>query len=151
MQLVFQKQLNIVYLHCNGELLESLRDIRTILRASTENPTMYKDLVAGWPDYVGIVDASSHGLGGIVIEELSEIPPTVFCLKWPRDITKKMVSSDNLHGLLTNSDLKMAGLLLLCLCIEAIVCDIAHTHVALFSGNSPMISWVEKMTSKNCK
>jgi hypothetical protein len=78
---IIQKQPNVVYLHHNGELLEALRDIRTILHASVESPTMCRDLVAGWPDYVGIVDASSHGVGGIVIGELSGIPPTVFCLE----------------------------------------------------------------------
>jgi hypothetical protein len=131
--------------------LESLRDIRTILHASIESPTMCKDLVVGWPDYVGIIDASSHGVGGIVIGELSETPPTVFCLEWPRDITENLVSSDNPHGSLTDSDLEMAGLLLLWLCTKAIVCDIAHKHVALFSDNLPTISWVEKMASKKLR
>jgi hypothetical protein len=100
---------------------------------------------------VGIVNASSHGVGGIVIGELSEIPPTVFCLEWPKDIAANLVSSDNLQGSITNSDLEMAGLLLLWLCIEAIVRDVAHKHVALFSDNSPTISWVEKMASKKSR
>ncbi len=109
---------------------------------------MGKDLVAGWPDYVGIVDASSHGVRGIVIGELSEIPPTVFCLEWPREIKTQLISSDNPHGMLTSSDLEMAGLLLLWLCVEAIVCHIAHKHAALFS---PTISWVEKMASRKSR
>jgi hypothetical protein len=112
---------------------------------------MCKDLVAGWPDYVRIVDASSHGVGGIVIGELSEIPPTVFCLEWPREIKTKLILSDNPHGVLTSSDLEMAGLLLLWLCVEAIVCDIAHKHVALFSDNLPTISWVEKKASRKSR
>ncbi len=77
---IIHKWPNVVYLHHNGELLEALRDMRTILHALIKSPTMCRDLVAGWPDYVGIVDASSHGVGGIVIGELSGIPPTVFCL-----------------------------------------------------------------------
>jgi hypothetical protein len=128
--------------------LEAIKDIRTILRASIKSPTQCRDLVTGWPDYVGIVDASSHGVGGIVIRELSGILPTVFHLEWPKDIAANLVSSDNPQGSITNSDLEMAGLLLLWLCIEAIVQDIAHKHVALFSDNLPTISWVDKMASK---
>jgi hypothetical protein len=128
--------------------LEALKDIRTILRASIKSPTQCRDLVVGWPDYVGIVDASSHDVGGIVIGEHSGIPPTVFCLEWLKDIAANSVSSFNSQGSITNSDLEMAGLLLLWLCIEAIVRDIAHKHVALLSDNLPTISWVEKMASK---
>jgi hypothetical protein len=76
-------------------------------------PTLCKDLVAGWPEYIGIVDASSHGVGGVVLGELSGIPPTVFCLQWPQDITDSLVFFDNPKGSITNSDLEMAGLLLL--------------------------------------
>jgi hypothetical protein len=70
----------VVFLHRNGELLEAIRDIRTILWETIIQPTLCKDLVAGWPDYIGIVDASSHGVGGVVLGELSGLPLTVFRL-----------------------------------------------------------------------
>jgi hypothetical protein len=41
----------------------------------------------------------------------------------------------------------MAGLLFLWLCIEAIAPDLAHKQIALFSNNSPTVSWVNKMAS----
>jgi hypothetical protein len=78
-------------------------------------------------------------------------PANRFCLKWPKDIRDNLVSVDNPGESITNSDLKMAGLLLLWLCIEAVVLDIAHKHVALFSNNSPTVSWVEKMASKKSR
>jgi hypothetical protein len=62
---VIRKRPPIVYLHRNVPLLEAIRDIRTILQVSVKHPTKCKDLVAGWPDYIGIVDASSHGVGGL--------------------------------------------------------------------------------------
>jgi hypothetical protein len=70
-----------VYLHQNGPLLEAICDIRTILQASVKQPTKCKDLVAGWPDNIGIVDASSHGVGGVIVGELLPVPPTMFCLQ----------------------------------------------------------------------
>ena len=45
----------------------------------------------------------------------------------------------------------MAGLLFLWLCLEGMVPDIAHKHVALFSDNLPTVSWVEKMASRKSR
>ena len=45
----------------------------------------------------------------------------------------------------------MAGLLLLWLCLEGVAPDLAHKHIALFSDNSPTVSWVTKMASKKLK
>ncbi len=75
---ILQRRPTNVFLYRNGELLEAIKDIRTILRESIMRPTLCKDLVAGWPDYIGIVDASSHGVGGVVLGELLGIPPSVF-------------------------------------------------------------------------
>ena len=141
----------MVYLHKDGKLMESITDTRTILRVSTATPTQCKDLVADWPDYIGIVDASSHGIGGVVIGELLELPPTVFRLQWPPEITKDLVSFDNPNGKITNSDLEIAGLLLLWLCPEGIATDLAHKHIALFSDNSPSVSRVTKMASQKSR
>ena len=110
----------MVYLHKDGKLMESITDTRTSLRVSTATPTQCKDLVADWPDYIGIVNTSSHGIGGVVIGELLELPTTAFRLQWPPEITKDLVSFDNPNGKITNSDLEMAGLLLLWLCLEGI-------------------------------
>jgi hypothetical protein len=49
-----------------------------IMRASIATQTNCKDLVAGWPYYIGIVNASSHGVEGVVFMELSALPITVF-------------------------------------------------------------------------
>ena len=128
--------------------MEALQDICTILRASMISPTQCKDLDAAWPDYIGIVNASSHGVRGVIIGELLGLPPTVFRFQWPPEISAAIVSSTNPKGRITNSGLEMAGLLLLWLCMEGIASDLAHKHVALFSDNSPTVSWGTKMVSK---
>jgi hypothetical protein len=96
----------------------------------------------------GIVDASSHGVGGVVVGELSELPPAVFQLQWPPKITNALVTFENLQGKINNLDLEMAGLLLLWLCIEGIAQTLEHKHVALFIDNTPTIGWVERMVSQ---
>jgi hypothetical protein len=140
-----------VYLHRSGPLLEAIRDIRTILQATVKQPTKCKDLVAGWLDYIGIVDASSHGVGGVIVGELSPVPPTVFRLQWPANISADLISFENPRGQINNSNLEMAELLLLWLCLEGVMPDLAHKHVALFSDNSPTVSWVTKMASKKSR
>ena len=141
----------IIYLHQNGPLLEAITDIRTILREKINRPTLCRDLVASWPDYIGIVDASSHGVGGVVLGELSGIPPMVFRLQWPRDMTDALASFQNPRGSLSISDLEMAGILLLWLCLEGITQDIAHKHIAFFSDNSPTVSCVDRIASRKSR
>jgi hypothetical protein len=137
----------VIFLHRNGPLLEAITDIRTILRERISQPTLCRDLMAGWPDYIGIVDASSYGVGGVVLGELSGIPPTVFRLQWPQDITDNLVSIHNPRGQLSILDLGMAGILMLWLCLKGISQHLSHKHVALFSDNSPTITWVDQMAS----
>jgi hypothetical protein len=73
-----------------------------------------------WPDYVGIVDASSYGVGGVVNGELRECIPMVFRWEWPPDIKSSIRSDRNPTGRLTNPDLEMAGILLLWLVMEKV-------------------------------
>jgi hypothetical protein len=47
--------------------------------------------VAGWPDYIGIVDASGHGVGGVVFGELSACTPVVFRWEWSDNIKQEII------------------------------------------------------------
>ena len=105
--------------------------------------------MAGWPDFIGVVDASTHGVGGVIIGKLSECPTTVFRLQWPPDITKNVISDANTKGTITNSDLELAGLVLLWLIMELVCGPLAEKRIALFSDNSPTISWVQRMACRS--
>ena len=145
---VLAKHPSFVYLHTNENLRNAVADCRTFLRETASAPTKCRNLVTGWPDYVGITDASGHGLGGVIIGENCAATPTVFRLQWPQDITTSIVSDDNPNGTITNSDLEMAGLLMLWLVMEE-VCTVANAHVALFSDNSPTVHWVQRLAAKH--
>ena len=139
----------VVYLHRNKALQQAIADCRTMLRESTLAPTKCTELVMGWPDFVGVKDASGHGVGGVIIGEGRQCVPTVFRFEWPQDIKDDLVSKANPTGRITNSDLEMAGLLMLWLVMED-VCDIrSGSHVALFSDNQPTVHWVQRMAAKN--
>ena len=61
---------------------------------------------------MGIVDASSHGVGGVVFGEKSKCAPTVFRWQWPTEITRDVNLAENPGGRITNSDLEMVGIVM---------------------------------------
>ena len=138
-----------VFLHRNPMLVTALQECRTFLRESVSRPTKCTALVQSWPDYIGITDASSFGAGGVVIGENKAVAPTVFRVQWPTDVTNDIVSFTNPSGRITNSDIEMAGLLLLWLTIEGVCPDLVDAHVALFSDNSPTVSWVDRLATRS--
>jgi hypothetical protein len=62
---VLKVQPPYVYLHRKARVLNAIEGCRTLLRESTREPTRCCKLTCGWPDFIGIVDASSHGLEGL--------------------------------------------------------------------------------------
>ena len=149
MNAVLRVEPDMVYLHRNHPLLTAVTECRILLRESTLAPTQCKELVSAWPDYVGVKDASKHGVGGIIIGEGKACTPTVFRYEWPPDIKASLVSFDNPCGTITNSDLEMAGLLMLYLIMEVVCNLIIGAHVALFSDNQPTVSWVKRLAAKS--
>ena len=140
---LLRKRPEKVYLHRNAGLRQAIEGCRTMMRESMGTPTRCNQLVMGWPDVVGIVDASLEGAGGVVVGEAEKCVPTVFRLEWPDEVkalfrTKK----------LTNSDLEMAGLLLLFLVTERVGGLRQGSHVALFSDNTPTVGWAQRLASK---
>ncbi len=148
---VLRKRPPIVYLHRNKELLEAIQGARTLLRESTMRPVHCRELVTGWPDKIGVKDASGHGVGGVILGEREACTPTVFRYQWPEDIKADLVSEGNPTGRITNSDLEMAGLLMLWLVMEAVCGPMEKKRVALFSDNDPTVSWVKRMASRHSR
>ena len=70
-------------------------------------------------------------------------------LQWPPDITANVKSDSNPKGTLTNSDLELAGLVILWLMMEHTCGTLTEKRVAVFSNNSPTVSWVQRMASRS--
>ncbi len=140
-----------VFLNCNQWLLTALEGCRTLLRESTQEPTKCRELTCGWPDFVGIVDASGQDIGEVIFGELTACTPTVFQWQWSENLTAKIKTFCNPGGTISNSDLEMAGLLLLWLVMEGMCGTLKEKHVTLLSNNSPMVGWVERLALKRSK
>ncbi len=88
-------------------------------------------------DYIGVCDASSHGVGDVIFGKNEACLPTVFRWEWSQDVK-------DLYPLktITNSDLEMAGLLSLWLVMETVCDDLRKKSVAFFNSNFPSVGWV---------
>jgi hypothetical protein len=84
----------------------------------------------------------------VVFGKLSACMPTVFRWQWPDDICAQLITNENPKGTITNSNLEMAGLLLLWLTMEGVCGPLQEKRVAMFGDNSPSIGWVERLASK---
>ena len=135
----------------NQELVDALRDFRAIIKLIGSKPTHVRQLVAEVPGYIGFCDASGKGAGGVWFSgSNTDLPPIVWRVPWPPDITRDIISSSNPSGSITNSDLEMAGMLLHYLVLECI-CDLRHVHVAAWCDNTPTVSWTNKLNSSKSR
>ena len=75
---LLRKRPPFIFLHRNRPLRTALADARTLLRESTLAPTKCEELVSGWPDFVGVTDASKHGVGGYIVGDRGACTPTLF-------------------------------------------------------------------------
>ncbi len=128
----------MVYFHQNDPLWSVTSDCRTLLRELTLCPTQCHELVAGWADFVGVINASSHGINGIIIGELSACWPMVFRLQWPPDITANVHSDSNPKGKITNSDLELVGLVLLWLMMEHVCGLLTEKWLPYLATTAPL-------------
>ena len=127
-------------------LFYHLADWKFLIMAATKAPTKCRELVSmETPGYVGIVDSSKGGVGGVVFGHRKACRPHVFRFEWPPEV---QTAFDN--KIIDISDLEMGGLLILWLVMEGCIGadNLKHEHVCLLSDNSPAICWIERMASK---
>jgi hypothetical protein len=140
---ILQKKPSLVYLQWNPVLLAAIMGCRTLLWESSDSPTRCRKLVGGWPDYIDVCGASSHGVGGIVFGKNEACVPTVFWWEWCQDVKTLYLSKK-----ITNSNLKMAGLLHLWLVMESVCGNLREKRVTLFSNNMPTVGWVCRLATR---
>ena len=128
-------------------LKQALRDWATIIRTMSKRPTSVLELKPGDPHYIGYVDASTTGVGGVWLGGQDEIEPTVWRIQWPNTIQTKIIKV-NRKGTISNSDLEMAGMLLAWLVLEQITpTTLKHKNIGLFCDNSPSVAWAIRLNS----
>ena len=103
----------------NKGVHQALDDFRWLFNSIAERPTRIAELVPLLSSAEGHHDASGIGAGGIWFPSEHLVPrdgydnrPVWWRIKWPQYIIDRLVTSENPHGTISNSDLELAGGLL---------------------------------------
>jgi hypothetical protein len=135
----------------HSEVRHALLDFAVVIRDLASRPTHVNELVQQDLHYTGYCDASAFGAGGVWFGAGKHLPPMVWRVQWPTDITNAVVSTTNPKGHLTNSDLELAGVLLQEAVLEATLGPNAmqDAQTAIGCDNSPAVSWTTRMATRS--
>jgi hypothetical protein len=124
-----------------SEVRAALMDLRAMIKSIALRPTHVFELVERSPSFIGMVDASSTGVGGIWM--LPNWPPIVYRHQWPESIHRRYRAAE-----ITNSDLELAGVLVAWFVLESCV-PMRYATATLFSDNTPTVSWTQSLMSRS--
>lgn len=88
---------------------DALLDLRDLADDLQSRPTRIGEIADSLPVAYGTADASGLGMGGIWLSADPSFPPFVWRTSFPRNVSAHLVTTDNLTGTITNSDLELAG------------------------------------------
>jgi hypothetical protein len=150
MNKAMQGLLSFIGLGQHSDVRHALLDAGVLIAELARRPTHVSELVAHEFNYVGFCDASAFGAGGVWFSGNKHIPPTVWHVEFPPDITAEVVSDKNPNGKLTNSDLEMAGVLMHYLALEQIVPDLVlmRSQAVIGCDNTPAVAWTRHMATQ---
>jgi len=132
-----------IRLHPN--IKATLNDWSEMAHSMSTHPVPIAALIPKAPSYVGAVDASGEGCGGIWLAThfgcLQQ--PLVFRWPFPTSVSSLLVSTTNKTGTLSNSDFELAAIIAGTAVLQANANTTAAT-LYIASDNTPAVSWCTK-------
>lgn len=137
----------------------AIDDFKLLLKDLQVRPTRIAELVPLNASAVGHHDASGTGAGGVWFpakhlarrDKHKHGTPIVWRHQWPSYIRDELVTEENPHGKITNSDLELAGGILH---LQALVqmCDVRERTVLSKTDNLAALFWQRKgsATTEKC-
>jgi hypothetical protein len=120
-------------------LRQAFRDWNALI-VQLAHPTPLLSLVPRAPDVITACDASAHGMGGWIWAPHQRSPLLLWRIPLPVHIQRQLVSASNPTGLLNNSELELAAIVL-----SATIAahTTAHPHPMIWcaSDNVAAVSW----------
>ena len=122
---------------------------RTLVKESAREPTTSKELVMGYPEFLGWLDESGEGVGGGSLPGEDELKTTIWRLQWPNKFQARLITPTNPGGGLDINDMEMVGKPLAWLVLEEIVGtkNLCYKHVGLFD-NIAEVLWTQRGAEK---
>ena len=121
----------------NRHVRAHLTDMEHLAHSLGKRPTRLAEIVPDDPVAIGACDASGKGMGGVWFS--LDLPPLLWRATFPPGPPPPLVSSDNPHGDITNSDLELVGVV----GQQDVVSqhwDVQEATISLLNDNSPAVS-----------
>jgi hypothetical protein len=118
---------------------DQLDDIRWISSDLSSRPTRWAEAVDSTPTFLATVDASGLGMGGTWLPTNHKLSPLLWRQPFPPSVSARLVSSNNLAGTITNSDLEHMALVCQ-LDVLTSEYDIREQTVSVLSDNTAAVS-----------
>ena len=138
------------------EVRDRLLDFLWLAEDVCDRPTHLAEVVPTPPSYVGAMDAAKAGMGGVWFPPGPAVHLSIhphkknslqdLCLwraPFPPCIQDNLVSSSNLQGTVTNSDLELAGTVAHDDILASTV-PVSHLTTCNLSDNTPAVAWRAK-------
>ena len=138
----------MVVLGKNDAVHGAFWDWKHLLVEMKFRPTHVNELVLQNISEIGNIDASVIGAWGILVSTSGAYHNTIWRVEWPVEISNQIVSKSNRKGIITNSDLEMATLLLQWLVLEKLAVTL-HCSAMMRCDNTPTCSWATCMSPKS--
>jgi hypothetical protein len=126
-----------------------LEDFRWVVQDLTARPTHLYELFPDRRYHLGACDACKAGMGGVWYP-YGKVDPLVWRVPFPSDVQKRVVTIENPHGCITNSDLELAASILHLDVATSNFAERLHT-IAVLSDNSPTVYWQQKGSTTTTK
>jgi hypothetical protein len=126
-------------LRLSAAVHDQLDDFRFLAAFLLARPTRWGELVDSDPRFLGTVDASGAGMGGVWLDPASRRAPLLWRFSLPTAVRSRLVSSSNPSGDLTNSDFEHLG----AVCHQDIIAqqyDIREATIYTFTDNTAALS-----------
>jgi hypothetical protein len=123
------------------EVHDTLDDIRHLATDLIKCPTHLRKITPQAPTITGACDTAKAGMGGVLFDVTGG--PVLWRAPFPADIRAKVVATDSPTGLITNSDLELAGTVAQHN-VTAQLGDVRHRTVGTLTDNTPALAWQRK-------
>jgi hypothetical protein len=122
-----------------------LDDIRWLVSSLHDRPTRFREVVPTDVSVVGACDACQQGMGGVLFVPTNDgVPePLLWRAPFPAHIQSLLVSWNNPSGVITNSDLELAGTIAQHDVLVHEV-DARESTIATLTDNTPAQAWQRK-------
>ena len=122
-------------------LRKHIQAFASLAASLSHRPTHLAEIVPQLPSLLGATDAAKMGMGGVFFDHTGQ--GYVWRYPFPDDIQANLVSTDNLSGTVTNSDLEQAGLIGQ-LCVMSDHFHVRYSTIVNGTDNTPAVSRVAK-------